>query len=96
MSSHPAAVPDLDDAAGFALEGVEVVIPGAQGAMANHVRSMAMARTVLITGSGSSPLLAQRHEGLAYVCRAGVCQRPAATLEELDTQLRRTQLTWPS
>ena len=96
LTSHPAAVPDLVEAAGFALAGVEIVIPGAQGTMAHHVRSKAMASTVLITGSGSSPLLAQRQEGLAYVCRAGVCLLPAATIDELDTQLRLTLNAWPS
>ena len=87
--SHPSAVPDLVAAAGFALEGVEVVIPGAQGALAHHVRSMAMPRTVMITGSGPLRLLNEREEGLAYVCRAGVCQLPVSNVDELDGELRR-------
>ncbi len=89
MVSHPSAVPDLVAAAGFALEGVEVVIPGAQGALAHHVRSMAMPRTVMITGSGPLRLLNEREEGLAYVCRAGVCQLPVSNVDELDGELRR-------
>jgi uncharacterized protein YyaL (SSP411 family) len=88
LVSHPSAVPDLVAAAGYALEGVEVVIPGEPGALARHVRSMAMPRTVLITGRGHSPLLAGREEGLAYVCRGGVCERPVSTRDELDTRLR--------
>jgi uncharacterized protein YyaL (SSP411 family) len=96
LVNHPATVSDLVDAAGFALNGVEVVVPGSQGAMAHHVRSMAMARTVLITGSGSTPLLAQRLEGQAYVCRGGVCLQPATTVDELDTQLRTALTAWPS
>ena len=88
LVSHPSAVPDLVAAAGFALDGVEVVIPGVPGELARHVRSMAMPRTVLITGRGDSPLLVGRSEGLAYVCRGGVCDRPVATRDELDALLR--------
>jgi len=90
LVSHPSAVPDLVAAAGFALGGVEVVIPGVQGDLAHHVRSMAMPRTVMITGSGPLTLLDQREEGLAYVCRAGACQLPVASVEALERELRRT------
>jgi uncharacterized protein YyaL (SSP411 family) len=93
--SHPGAVVDLVAAAGYALQGVEVVIPGDQGALANHVRSMAMSRTVLITGSGHSPLLEERIDGWAYVCRAGVCELPVSSIEELDGDLRKSA-SWPS
>ncbi|HVA71191.1 MAG TPA: thioredoxin domain-containing protein [Acidimicrobiales bacterium] len=92
LVSHPSAVPDLVAAAGFALGGVEVVIPGVQGELAHHVRSMAMPRTVMITGSGPLALLAQREEGLAYVCRAGACQLPVASVEALEGELRRALL----
>jgi uncharacterized protein YyaL (SSP411 family) len=92
LASHPSAVPDLVAAAGFALGGVEVVIPGVQGDLAHHVRSMAMPRTVMITGSGPLALLAQREEGLAYVCRAGACQLPVASVEALGNELRRSLL----
>ena len=94
--SHPMAVVDLVAAAGFALEGVEVVIPGEPGALAHHVRSMAMPRTVLITGSGASPLLAQRSEGLAYVCRGGVCQLPVDNVDALEQELRKATTPWLS
>jgi uncharacterized protein YyaL (SSP411 family) len=96
LVSHPVAVPDLVDAAGFALEGVEIVIPGVQGDLAHHVRSMPMPRTVLITGAGTSPLLAGRETGLAYVCRAGVCRLPVATVTALDAELRESRRPWPS
>jgi hypothetical protein len=92
LVSHPSAVPDLVAAAGFALGGVEVVIPGVQGDLAHHVRSMEMPRTVMITGSGPLALLAQREEGLAYVCRAGACLLPVASVEALERELRRTLL----
>jgi hypothetical protein len=87
LVTHPSAVPDLVDASGFALEGVEVVVPGPANELSDHVRLADMFRTVLITGDGTSPLLEERQAGLAYVCRAGVCQLPARTVRELDIQL---------
>ena len=88
LVSHPSAAPDLVAAAGYALEGVEVVIPGVAGDWAHHVRSLAMPRAVLITGSGTSPLLNGRERGLAYVCRGGVCALPVSSVDALDAQLR--------
>jgi uncharacterized protein YyaL (SSP411 family) len=96
LTSHPVAVPDLVAAAGFAFEGIEIVIPGAQGDLANHVRSMSMPRSVLITGAGASPLLEGRREGLAYACRAGVCNLPVASEAELDVQLEESRRAWLS
>ena len=88
LAHHPSAVPDLVEAAGFALEGIEIVVPGPQGALSEHVRLMTVPSSVLITGSGSSPLLSGRRTGYAYVCRAGVCQLPTSRIDELDAQLR--------
>jgi hypothetical protein len=45
-------------------------------------------RSVLVTGSGSSPLLDGRQSGLAYVCRAGVCHLPVDRVSALAEQLR--------
>ncbi|HQU26948.1 MAG TPA: DUF255 domain-containing protein, partial [Acidimicrobiales bacterium] len=73
LFEHPLAVPDLVEAAGFALEGVEVAVPGVGGPLAGHLRSRVVPRTVVITGEGGSPLLAGRTPGRGYVCRAGVC-----------------------
>jgi len=87
LETHPAAVPDLVAAAGLALEGQAVVIPGAPNHLSNHVRLKAVARSVLITGFNSSPLLKGRVDGLAYVCRSGVCQLPVDTTDALDRQL---------
>ena len=92
VASHPGAVPDLVAAAGFALDGVEVVVPGGENELSRHVRSRAMTRSVLITGTGSSPLLRDRVAGLAYVCTSGVCQLPVASGAELDEQLARVGL----
>jgi uncharacterized protein len=84
LTTHPLTVPVLVDGAGYALDGVEVVVPGVAGPLTNHVRSRAMARAVLITGTGSSPLLADRRPGVAYLCRAGVCRTPAESPEAFD------------
>jgi uncharacterized protein YyaL (SSP411 family) len=96
LISHPVAVPDLVDAAGYALEGVEIVVPGNQGELADHVRSKSMPRTVLITGAGTSPLLRGRREGWAYVCRGGVCRLPVDNAPALDAELREGLTAWPS
>jgi uncharacterized protein YyaL (SSP411 family) len=88
VATHPGSVPDLVDAAGYALRGVEIVIPGAPNELSKHVRSLPMVRSVLITGNGSSPLLSGRSEAMAYVCRAGVCQLPVSSIDELTKQLR--------
>ncbi len=88
VATHPVAVPDLIEAAGYALEGIEIVIPGAANELSEHVRSRAMPRTVLVTGGGSSPLLRGRADGRAYVCRGGVCQLPVSSVAALAEQLR--------
>jgi uncharacterized protein YyaL (SSP411 family) len=88
LVQYPSAVPDLVEAAGFALEGVEIVVPGPENDLTRHVRAQLLRRAVLVTGTGSSPLLAERRAGLAYVCRGGVCQLPVAGVGELDAALR--------
>ena len=87
VDTHPAAVPDLVDAAGFAYEGIELIVPGESNPLSDHVRLMHMTRTVLVTGTGSSPMLKDRVPGLAYVCQSSVCQLPVASIDELDAQL---------
>jgi hypothetical protein len=87
LVEHPGAVVDLVEASGFALEGVEVVVPGDSGALLDHLRSRAMSHTVVVSGSGASPLLAGRSPGYAYVCRQGVCELPVSSIEALDAQL---------
>jgi uncharacterized protein len=89
LVTHPSAAPDLVEASGFALEGVEIVIPGNVNELSEHVRLSYMARKVLITGDGTSALLRDREAGLAYVCTGGVCQLPARTRLELDAHLQR-------
>jgi len=88
LATHPGAVPDLVEAAGFALLGVEVVIPGEANTLSLSMNSRFTRRAVRVTGAGSSPLLEGRHPGAAYVCRAGVCQLPVDSVTTLDEQLR--------
>lgn len=83
IATHPRAVVDLVGAARWALDGVAIVVPGDRGVLADHVRSIPMERSVLITGHGGSPLLAQRSPGLAYACRNGVCQMPVDSVTDL-------------
>jgi uncharacterized protein YyaL (SSP411 family) len=88
LASHPGAVPDLVEAAGYVMEGIEVVVPGAANELSNHVRLSPMSSAVLITGEGKSALLQGRKEGWAYVCRSGACQLPVNNIADLDQQLR--------
>ena len=87
IATHPRAVVDLVQGAAF-VSGVEVVVPGDANALSDHVRSLPMLRGVLITGSGSSPLLEDRRPGLAYVCHQGSCQRPVSSVAELRELLK--------
>ncbi|HXC19698.1 MAG TPA: hypothetical protein VNT80_07300, partial [Acidimicrobiales bacterium] len=91
LATHPAAVPDLLEAAGFALSGVEVVVPGEVSVLGEFVRSRLTRRAVLVTGTGASALLADRATGSAYVCRAGVCRLPVATVSALEAELRNVE-----
>ena len=87
LVAHPKAVVDLVLAAGFATDGIEVVVPGASNELSEHVRSLSMSHAVLVTGDGPSALFEGRSAGLAYVCRRGVCRLPASTVIELDARL---------
>jgi len=87
LHDYPLEVVDLVNAAGFAFEGIEVVVPGSQNPLSTHLRLSPMIRSVLITGQGSSPLLRGRVPGLAYVCRGGVCQLPVDNWADLDSQI---------
>ena len=91
-NTHPEAVVDLVLAASYVNDGVEIVIPGAANELSEHVRSLSMPNTVLVTGNGTSVLLEDREEGFAYVCRRGVCQLPAHDVKTLDDALAEVAL----
>ena len=65
-----------------------MVIPGDTDELGAYMDAHYAPRAVLITGSGSSELLAHREAGFAYVCQAGVCQLPVTSVADLATQLR--------
>jgi hypothetical protein len=88
LAAHPGAVPDLLEAAGFALTGVEVVVPGPVNALREYMKASFTRRAVLVTGTGPLTLLEDRAIGAAYVCRAGVCQLPVESVSALAEQLR--------
>ncbi len=88
LYAHPGAVPDLLEAAGFALAGVEIVIPGEANELRAYVNSYFTRRAVRVTGTGPLALLGDRLPGFAYVCRAGVCQLPVEIVTDLAEQLR--------
>ena len=87
ISQHPRAVADLVAAARFVLEGVEIVVPGPPNDLLEHVRLSVVPRSVVITGSNSSPLLEGRVAGAAYVCHGGACFQPVRTVTNLRAQL---------
>jgi uncharacterized protein YyaL (SSP411 family) len=87
LAEHPLAVPDLVEAAGFVRDRVEAVVPGPPNPLSALLRSRAMFRSLLVTGSGGSPLLAGRESGLAYLCRGGVCDLPVADVDTLRARL---------
>jgi uncharacterized protein len=62
---------------------VEVVLPGRDD-LARRCQERYLPGTVLVWGErDDSPLFAEREDGLAYLCRAGVCFLPIADGDEL-------------
>jgi uncharacterized protein YyaL (SSP411 family) len=93
VRDYPLEVVDLINAAGYAFEGLEIVVPGDENSLSAHLRLTPMIRSVLVTGTGSSPLLAGREPHMAYVCRNGVCQLPVDNWADLDSQI--AELLYP-
>ena len=87
VRDYPLEVVDLVNAAGYAFEGLEIVVPGDENSLSAHLRLTPMIRSVLVTGAGSSPLLSGRAQNLAYVCQSGVCQLPVDNWADLDSQI---------
>jgi len=87
LDEHPSAVPELVRAFGYVVNGREVVIPGERHELASAVRKWFVPHSVLVTGSGNSPLLAHREAGSAYVCRHGACSLPVNSVDALFDQL---------
>jgi uncharacterized protein len=67
---------------------LEVAVAGQRPDLLEVVRSRYEPTAVLAWGEhGDSPLWEGRAEGLAYVCRRGVCAPPASTGEALSSLL---------
>lgn len=87
VRDHPRATPSLVEAAGLLASGVEIVAPGATPGVRHALRSLAVPRSVIVHGNGSSPLLRDRVDGLIYLCRGGVCHQPVASVDDLRALL---------
>jgi uncharacterized protein len=87
LNNHPTAVPDLVRAYGLLDERREIVVPGPPSALSDLARSWYVPSSVIVTGGGRSPLLADREAGSAYVCRRETCGMPAMTAGQLTDQL---------
>ena len=87
IEGHPRALPTALDAAGFLYDGLEIVVPGDAEEVTAALRSLAVPRSVLVSGRGQSPLLASRSAGQIYLCRRGVCARPVRTIDDFTSLL---------
>ena len=85
----PSAVPDLLEAAGFALAGVEVVIPGDANELSDYMDTHFTRRAVLVTGNGSVRAAGGSRDRRrpTSVARASV-SCPSTSVTDLATQLR--------
>ncbi len=87
LDDHPAAVPDLVRAYGFFASGRDIVIPGDRAPWSDLLRSVFVPFSLVVSGYGSSSLLANREEGWAYLCESRACQLPVRTPDELRRQI---------
>jgi uncharacterized protein YyaL (SSP411 family) len=87
LARQPSVVADLARAYGVVATGREIVVPGARGELSAVVRDSFVPGSVLVTGTGRSPLLEGRLAGWAYVCRRRVCDAPVNEASELAALL---------
>jgi uncharacterized protein YyaL (SSP411 family) len=94
LLAAPTAVPGLVTAAHLLASGsVDVVVTGDRADLVAFAGRQFLPRRLLIwhdsaTGDAPAlPLLADRADGLAYVCKAGACRLPAADVEALGEEL---------
>jgi hypothetical protein len=86
---HPTAFANLLAAADvLARPPLEVVVSGDRPDLVGVAHRRWLPGAVLAWGERTgSPLWEGREDGLAYVCEAYACRRPAGTVEELEAQL---------
>jgi uncharacterized protein YyaL (SSP411 family) len=94
VRAAPTAVPALAAAADGLLGGIVQVVVTDRPDLQRHFAGRFLPRTVLAWSgapasppSSISPLLTGKQPGFAYVCRAGACRLPAATIEQMDEEL---------
>ena len=88
-AQHPTAFGRALEAIDMAAHGLdEIAVVGDRPDLVAAVQTRYLPSAVLAWGEPyDSPLWADRPEGFAYVCRGFACQSPAATVEDLSTQL---------
>jgi uncharacterized protein YyaL (SSP411 family) len=88
-SQHPTAFAQLMAAVDLATTPIdEVAVVGDRPDLVRAVWSAYRPGAVLAWGEPfPSPLFESRRDGLAYVCRGYVCERPSSTAEELTSAL---------
>jgi hypothetical protein len=88
LTQHPGALADLVAAVPMVTRRQEIVVTGDRPDLLAEVRRRWLPAAVTAWGEADdSPLFAQRHQGLAFVCRGFTCQAPAATPADLAGQL---------
>lgn len=88
LATHPMAVIDTVAAAHCAVRGIAIVVPGDANELTAYARANCPPLAVVVSGTGSSPLLRDRSPGWAYVCEGGQCLLPVATVAELAAVLK--------
>jgi len=95
LLAAPTAVPALVTAADLLASGpVEVAVTGDRPDLVGFAGRQFLPRRLLVWRRAGEPapevalpLLADRADGLAYVCRQGACRLPAGTVDELRLEL---------
>jgi len=90
VASAPTAFPHLLCALHLRHVGAtEIAITGKRGDLVQFLQSQWLPTVVLAWGEPfDTPLFADRHDGLAYVCRRYACHAPATSRDELVSSLR--------
>jgi uncharacterized protein YyaL (SSP411 family) len=88
-TKHPTDVVDSVLASYFALEGIQIVMPGAVSSGLKDLRWNPMRRGVLISGEFKHPLFNEREMHRAYVCANNTCSLPFSDPVDLGHELNR-------
>ena len=84
LTGHPTAVPDLVISLGWLRSTIEVVTPGPPGRLRSATAKTFIPFGLAVAGHDvRCSLLANRHDGVGYVCHHGTCQQPVTTEKEI-------------